>query len=66
MNMLKFELSEEDTTLLINILNHPSSAQSIHLAGFINLFQQQAAPQLAEQEINKNADGVPTDLEEKN
>ena len=66
MKMLKFELSEEDTTLLINILNHPPSAQSVHLAGFINLFQTQAAPQLAPPEADKNADGVPTDLEEKN
>lgn len=61
MKLLKFELTEQDVTLLINILNQPHTAQAIHLAAFINLFQQQAAPQLA-----TNDDGVPVELEERN
>lgn len=51
MKQLTFTMSREDADLLINILNHPPSAQSIHLAGFINLFQQQAAPQLEEEKV---------------
>lgn len=66
MKQLTFTMSQEDANLLINILNHPHTAQSIHLAAFINLFQQQAAPQLEPEEKEGNADGVPADLEERN
>ena len=66
--MINLAFSEDDLTLLINILNQPHLAQTVHLSAFISLIQTQAAPQIKakEEEKAKNADGVPSELEEKN
>lgn len=65
--MITLQFSEEDLNLLLNILNQPVISQTVHLMGFINAIQQQAAPQIKPKEDEaKNADGVPANLEEKN
>lgn len=49
------ELTVDQTNSLLNILNNPSTATTAQLFYFINLIQEQAAPQ-AEAQQKENAD----------
>ena len=64
------EFTVQELNILVNILNMPLQAPALTLASLINAIQNQAGPQVekakAAFEAIKNADGVPTDLEEKN
>lgn len=40
------ELTVKEINALLNILNHPLSAQSVSLVAFIQLLQMQAGPQI--------------------
>jgi hypothetical protein len=64
------ETSIQNWNTLLNILNAPHQVQTIALAQFIDLIQNQIGPQLekakASLEAVANADGVPKDLEERN
>jgi hypothetical protein len=68
--IVTLEFSVKEINTLLNILNMPSQVPSTTLVAFINLIQQQAAPQVQQAQEGldaiKNADGVPKDLEEKN
>lgn len=69
---LEFTVKEINT--LLNVLNTPFQAPTTTMAAFISAIQQQAGPQVAKaqeslkavMEANKNADGVPKEMEEKN
>jgi hypothetical protein len=64
------EFTVQELNILVNILNMPLQAPTLTLASLINAIQTQAGPQVekakAAFEAIKNADGVPTELEEKN
>ena len=64
------QFTVQEVNILLNVLNMPLQAPAMTLAGFINAIQNQAGPQVekakAAFEAIKNADGVPTELEEKN
>lgn len=47
------ELTVKEINALLNILNHPLSAQTVHLMAFIQIMQDQAGPQ-----IKKAQDGL--------
>lgn len=46
--MIKLEFTVEQINVLLNILNVPQNAQTINLATFIQMIQDQAGPQVAE------------------
>jgi hypothetical protein len=50
---LKFEFTIDQTNALINALNFPSQASAMTSAALINLFQQQAEPQIKELQANE-------------
>jgi hypothetical protein len=64
------ELPIQDWNVLVNILNTPQQVQTVMLARFIEVLQNQVGPQAtkarAALEAVINADGVPVELEEKN
>lgn len=64
------ELPIQDWNILVNVLNMPNQAQTVVLAKFIDIFQNQIGPQATKArealESVKNADGVDKTLEEKN
>ena len=68
--IVNLEFSVKEVNAMLNILNMPSQVPATTLVAFINLIQQQAAPQVQQAqeglEAVKNADGVPKDLEGKN
>ena len=72
--VVNIEMTVREVNSLLNILNTPLQVPTTTFMAFINLLQQQAAPQVMKAEEGlkaaldaaKNADGVPKDLEEKN
>ncbi len=64
------ELPIQDWNVLVNILNTPQQVQTVILARFIEILQNQVGPQATKArealEAVMNADGVPVELEEKN
>jgi hypothetical protein len=53
--MIKLEFTVEQINVLLNILNTPQNAQTINLASFIQMIQDQAGPQVAELQKEEEA-----------
>ena len=49
------ELTVKEVNALLNILNHPVSAQSVPLVAFIQLIQSQAGPQVEKAQASLKA-----------